>query len=113
MKLATMPRQPFVGLAAMAAVGIIFAEFFSLSSFVLTALTIFTLVCAIAVLYWPRLVATYVIVGAGFFLLHNFTTRDTEASSSSLNFATGHQASKPTAQGLPNQRFRRKDLRTS
>src|SRR5438128_2361407 len=78
MKLATMPRQPFVGLAAMAAVGIIFAEFFSLSSFVLTALTIFTLVCAIAVLYWPRLVATYVIVGAGFFLLHNFTTRDTE-----------------------------------
>ncbi|PYJ71805.1 MAG: hypothetical protein DME76_00645 [Verrucomicrobia bacterium] len=78
MKLATMPRQPFVGLAAMAAVGIIFAEFFSLSSFVLTALAIFTLVCAIAVLYWPRLVATYVIVGAGFFLLHNFTTRDTE-----------------------------------
>ena len=62
----------------MAAVGIIFAEFFSLSSFVLTALAIFTLVCAIAVLYWPRLVATYVIVGAGFFLLHNFTTRDTE-----------------------------------
>jgi ComEC/Rec2-related protein len=78
MKSLTAPRQPFVGLAAMAAIGIILADLFPLSAFGLTATAIFIALCAIALLFWPRLVATYVIVGSGFFLLHNFQTSNTE-----------------------------------
>ena len=78
MKLLSAPRQPFVGLAAMAGLGIILAEFFPLSSSALVATAIIILLCAVALLRWPRLVATYVIVGAGFFLLHSFQTSNTE-----------------------------------
>jgi competence protein ComEC len=78
MKLLSAPRQPFVGLALMAGLGIILAEFCPLSSSALFATAIFTLICTVAVLRWPSLVATYAIVGAGFFLLHIFRTSDTE-----------------------------------
>ena len=78
MKLLSAPRQPFVGLAAMAGIGIILAEFFSLSSSALLATAIIILLCAVALLRWPGLVATYGIVGAGFFLLHGFQTSNTE-----------------------------------
>jgi uncharacterized membrane protein len=78
MKLLSAPRQPFVGLAAMAGIGIILAEFFPISSSALVATAIIILLCAVALLRWPRLVATYVIVGAGFFLLHSFQTSNTE-----------------------------------
>jgi competence protein ComEC len=78
MKLSSAPRQPFVGLAAMAGLGIILAEFFLLSSAALVATAIVILLCAVALLPWPRLVATYGIVGAGFFLLHSFQTSNTE-----------------------------------
>jgi competence protein ComEC len=78
MKLLGAPRQPFVGLAAMAGLGIILAEFFPLSSSALVATAIIILLCAVAILRWPRLAATYVIVGAGFFLLHSFQTSNTE-----------------------------------
>jgi competence protein ComEC len=78
MKLLSATRQPFVGLTLMAATGIITAEIFPLPSFAMTATAIILAVCILAVACWPRLLATYAIVGAGFFLLHNFQTKSTE-----------------------------------
>src|SRR6266540_6337745 len=78
MKLLSAPRQPFVGLALMAAIGIITAELFPLPSVALTATAIILAICIFIVACWPRLLAAYAIVGAGFFLLHNLQTRDTE-----------------------------------
>jgi competence protein ComEC len=78
MKLLSAPRQPFVGLAVMAAVGIITAEIFPLPSIAITATAIILALCILVGVCWPRLVATYVIIGAGFFLLHNFTTQNTQ-----------------------------------
>src|SRR6266567_8980477 len=78
MKLLNAPRQPFIGLVAAAATGIIFAEFFRLSPYVLLATAILVAFCGVIVLRWPRLAATYAIVGAGFFLLHGLRTNNTE-----------------------------------
>src|SRR5882724_11321845 len=78
MKLLSAPRQPFVGLALMAAMGISAAEIIPLPSVALTATVIILALCILTVACWPRLLATYAIVGAGFFLLHNFQTRNTE-----------------------------------
>src|SRR6266498_3568739 len=78
MKLLSAPRQPFVGLALMAAIGIITAELFPLPSVALSATAIILAICIFIVACWPRLLAAYAIVGAGFFLLHNLQTRDTE-----------------------------------
>src|SRR5438876_3217803 len=78
MKLLSAPRQPFVGLALMAAMGIIAAEIIPLPSVAVTAAVIILAVCILTVARWPRLLATYAIVGAGFFLLHNFQTKNTE-----------------------------------
>src|SRR5881409_3120061 len=78
MKLLSAPRQPFVGLALMAAIGIITAELFPLPSVALTVTAIILTACIFAVAWRPRLFATYAIVGAGFFLLHNFQTSNTE-----------------------------------
>jgi len=71
-------RQPFVGLALMAAMGIIMAEILPFPSVALVPTAIMLALCILAVACWPRLLATYAIVGAGFFLLHNFQTRSTE-----------------------------------
>src|SRR5206468_3857025 len=78
MKLLSAPRQPFVGLALMAAMGIIMAEILPLPSVALTTAVIILALCILPVARWPRLLATYAIVGASFFLLHNFQTRNTE-----------------------------------
>src|SRR5437870_10321906 len=78
MKSLSAPRQPFVGLAFLAATGIITAEVFPLPSVAVTATAIILALCIILVACWPRLLATYAIVGAGFFLLHNFRTGNTE-----------------------------------
>jgi H+/gluconate symporter-like permease len=78
MKLLSAPRQPFVGMALMAAMGIITAEIFPPPSVALTATAIILSLCILALTFWPRLLATYGIVGAGFFLMHNFQTRNTE-----------------------------------
>src|SRR6266536_1413611 len=77
MKLLSAPRQPFVGLAVMAAMGIITAEILPLPSIAVTAAALILMLCIVIGACWPRLVATYAIVGAGFFLLHNFTTQNT------------------------------------
>jgi competence protein ComEC len=78
MKLLGAPRQPFVGLALMAATGIIAAEIFPLPSVALTATAIILAVCTLTVACWSRLLATYAIVGAVFFLLHNFRPGSTK-----------------------------------
>src|SRR6266480_1853117 len=78
MKLLSAPRQPFVGLALMAAMGIIAAESIPLPSVAVTAAVIILALCILTVAVWPRLLMTYAIVGAGFFLLHNFQTKNTE-----------------------------------
>src|SRR6266404_5777646 len=78
MKLLNPPRQPFVGLALMAVMGVITAEILPLPSAALIPTAIMPALCILTVACWPRLLATYGIVGAGFFLLHNFQTRSTE-----------------------------------
>jgi len=74
MKLLGTVRQPFVGLALMAVTGIVAGEIFPLPSFALVAAAIIFLIGVLIVGGWPRLVATYVLVAAGFFLLHNLAT---------------------------------------
>src|ERR1700757_4457159 len=78
MKLLNAPRQPFVGLALMAAMGIIAAELFPLPSVALTVGAIILALCILSMACWPRLLATYATVGVGFFLLHNFQTQSPE-----------------------------------
>src|SRR2546429_884740 len=78
MKLLGGPRQPFVGLALGAAMGVIFADCFPLSPSILLAISMLVVICAFLVLRWPSLIATYTIVGAGFFLLHNLQSSNTE-----------------------------------
>jgi competence protein ComEC len=77
MKLFSAPRQPFVGLALMAAVGIIVAELVPVRSTVLILVAIGLAICILLALCWPKLAATYLIVAAGFFLLHKFATTNT------------------------------------
>src|SRR6266704_5718484 len=78
MNLLGAPRQPFVGLSVMAGVGIIFSEFLRPSSLVLLVIAISDAICAFVVLRWPNLIATYAIVGCGFFLEHGFRNSNTE-----------------------------------
>jgi ComEC/Rec2-related protein len=77
MKFLNGPRQPFVGLALMAALGIIIADQFRLSDVALVVATI-VLAMGVAIGAWrPVLPATYFIVAFGFFLLHNLETSNT------------------------------------
>src|SRR6266403_1750548 len=78
MKLLSAPRQPFVGLALMAATGIITAEIFPLPYFAVPPAAIILAICIHIGASWPRPLATYAIVGASFFLLHDFQTTNTE-----------------------------------
>jgi competence protein ComEC len=78
MKFLNAPRQPFVGLSLMAAIGIIIAEVFPVSGANLTALTIVLAICILIVAWRPIPLATYAVVGSGFFLLHNLETSNTE-----------------------------------
>src|SRR6267143_716980 len=78
MKLISAPRQPFVGLALMAVMGIITAEILPLPSVALIPTAVILALCILTVARWPRLLATYAVVGTGFFLLHIFQTKSTE-----------------------------------
>src|SRR5438876_8348916 len=78
MKLLSAPRQPFVGLALMAAMGIIAAEILPLPSAAAILTAIILALCIVGLACCPTLLATYAIVGAGFFLLHNFHNRSTQ-----------------------------------
>src|ERR1043166_3662613 len=77
MKLLKVPRQPFVGLALMAATGITVAKVVPLQSTVLILAVITLTICILGTACWPKLAATYLIVAAGFFLVHKFATRNT------------------------------------
>ncbi len=77
MKLLSAPRQPFVGLALMAVAGIILAEIVPLAPTALISAAIVLGICILIALCWPKLTATYLIVAAGFFLLHKFATTNT------------------------------------
>jgi competence protein ComEC len=78
MKFLNAPRQPFVGLSLMAAIGIIIADVFPLPGAALFVVTIVLATCIVIVAWRPVLLATYAIVGIGFFLLHNLQTSNTE-----------------------------------
>ncbi len=77
MKLLSAPRQPFVGLALMAAVGITAAELIPVRSTVLILIAIVLAICILVALCRPKLAAIYLIVVSGFFLLHKFATTNT------------------------------------
>ena len=77
MKLLSTPLQPFVGLALMAATGIIVAEVVPLASTALISAAIVLGICILIALCWPKLAATYLIVASGFFLLHKSATTNT------------------------------------
>ena len=78
MKFLNAPRQPFVGLSLMAAIGIVIADVFPLPCTALIVVTIILAACIVIVAYRPLLLATYLIVGFGFFLLHNLETSNTQ-----------------------------------
>src|SRR5436189_699149 len=77
MKLLGAPRQPFVGLALMAAVGIVVAQLVPVRSTVLTLAAIVLAICILVAFCRPKLAATYLVVAFGFFLLHKFATTNT------------------------------------
>src|SRR5438270_2416763 len=78
MKFLNGPRQPFVGLSLMAAIGIVVADGFPLPEGALIWVTIFLATSIVIAAWRPTLLTTSIIVGLGFFLLHNFETSDTE-----------------------------------
>jgi ComEC/Rec2-related protein len=78
MKFLNAPRQPFVGLSLMAAIGIIIADVSPLPGAALIVAAIVLAIGIIIVAFRPTLLATYVVVGSGFFLLHNLETNNTE-----------------------------------
>ncbi|MDQ2825026.1 MAG: hypothetical protein M3R29_06225, partial [Verrucomicrobiota bacterium] len=78
MKLLNAPRQPFVGLAIAAAVGIIFADFGWIPKSALPAVGILVLITAIVLLGWPRLILIYLLVSCVFFVLHSFRFQESE-----------------------------------
>lgn len=73
----SFPRLPFVGLAVMAALGIVAADFVALPEWqwLLWAMG-FGLIAAI-LLWRPQAMLAYALVGFAFFVIHNFQTRDT------------------------------------
>ena len=77
MKPLSAPRQPFVGLALMAAVGIIVAELVPVGPTALISAAVVLKICILIAIGWPRLGLQYLIVAAGFFLLHKFATTNT------------------------------------
>src|SRR6266481_4607776 len=77
MKLLSAPRQPFVGLALMAASGIIVAEVVPLAPTALISAALVIGICILITLCWPKLAATYLVVASGFFLLHKFAITNT------------------------------------
>ncbi|HEU0274116.1 MAG TPA: ComEC/Rec2 family competence protein [Candidatus Udaeobacter sp.] len=77
MKFLNGPRQPFVGLSLMATTGIIIGDAFPLAGTPLTVLTTVLAICTLIITWRPKLLATYVLVAFGFFLLHNLETSNT------------------------------------
>ena len=98
MKLLNLPRQPFVGLAGMAGLGIILADFSPLPPSALLAISIVVAICCVILLRWPRVIATYAIAALGFFLLHDLQTSNTEGQQ--LAAQLGNRPRVVTATGI-------------
>src|SRR3977135_4510360 len=77
MKPLSAPRQPFVGLALMATVGIIGAEIVPLGPSALILAAALLGICILVAICWPRLALTYLIFAAGFFLRNKFAITNT------------------------------------
>jgi competence protein ComEC len=78
MQLVSGPRQPFIGLALMGMIGIVVAEILPVRSTAIVPVAIIVAACVLVLACWPRLTGTYLVVAAGFFLLHKFATTNTE-----------------------------------
>ena len=72
-----VPRLPFLGLAVMAALGIVAADFVAVRESQWVFWVIGFVSVALILLLQPNAILTYALVGCGFFLIHNFQTRDT------------------------------------
>src|SRR5881227_3973716 len=97
MKLVSGPPQPFVGLALMAITGIVVAEILPVRSTALAPAAIIVAACILILACWPRLTGAYLVVAAGFFLLHKFATTNTEGQQLANNL--GDRARTVTAVG--------------
>src|SRR5438132_3325255 len=82
-----IPRQPFVGLALMAALGIVVADFFPSAVFRWWFAAVAFALLAIPLCCWPNLGSTYLLVGCGFFLLHNLQIGDTAGLQLAVNLS--------------------------
>src|SRR5437868_7237911 len=82
-----IPRQPFVGLALMAALGIVVADFFPIAVFRWWFAAVAFALLAIPLCCWPNLGSTYLLVGCGFFLLHNLQIGDTAGLQLAVNLS--------------------------
>src|SRR5438309_49274 len=82
-----IPRQPFVGLALMAALGIVVADFFPIAVFRWWFAAIAFALLTIPLCCWPNLGSTYLLVGCGFFLLHNLQIGDTGGLQLAVNLS--------------------------
>src|SRR3954471_5825115 len=89
------PRQPFVGLAVAAAIGIVCADYAPNIS--RTVLVTIAASAAIA-LVWRRSIATYAFVAASFFYLHSLQLIDTPGLK--LADTLGQQSVNCTARGV-------------
>jgi competence protein ComEC len=74
----SVPRQPFVGLALAAALGIVLADLVRLSHLILVLAAAAALLAGFFLWRWPRLVLIYVLIGCSFFLLHQFRQQESE-----------------------------------
>jgi len=70
-------RQPFLGLALAAMLGIILADFFPISPSAWLPIGTIFVIAGLAAFRWPDLRSTYALVACGFFLLHNLRIEDT------------------------------------
>jgi competence protein ComEC len=76
-KLLLAPRQPFVGLAVAAGLGIVVADYFPASHRALLLLVGICFCVGVAAFVRPSVRSTYVFVAAAFFILHSVQIRDT------------------------------------
>jgi hypothetical protein len=111
MKAVDLPRQPFVGLALAAAIGVALADFFPVSpTHWMLGATLFV-VLGSATFFWPKVGSTYALVGFGFFLLHLFQTQDTPGLRLTAELANVRARSMSSASSSMNQSSARIDSR--
>ena len=91
MKFLKASRQPFVGLALMAAIGIVIADVVPLPCAALTVVAIILAAGIVILAYRPVLLATYIIVGLAFSSYTTFRRASRKASNLLMHLAAGHE----------------------